>query len=294
MLYSTHMATVPERCREAAGRHVFICDFSPPRAGDAALMDDARTLQADFISVAYNPGRSVRVNSALGAQWVQTNTRRDAIFTIATRDMNQIAIQSLLLGAQLAGLENVVVVQGDPMTEKDRERTKAVDDISPTQLIAAINEMNDGVDFRGSKLRAPTRFAVGATIDLHRDMAREVELAHRKVQAGAAFFLLQAIFDPHVVKQFQTAYAKAHGPAIQQPLFCGVQVMVPDGIVFGDTPEWVKSGLASGRSGADMALDLIKRFGDEGFTNIYLVPPILKGGARDYDAARRVLAAFGR
>ena len=257
-------------------------------------MDDARTLNADFISVAYNPGRSVRVNSALGAQWVQANAKREAVFTIATRDMNKVAIQSLLLGAQLVGLENVVVVQGDPFGEKDRTRTKAVDDFSPTELIAAINDMNNGTDFRGTNLRSPTRFAVGATIDLHRDVEREAELAHRKSEAGAAFFLLQAIFDPQVVLRFQDAYAKKYGTPLSQPLFCGVQVMVPDGIVFGDTPGWITDGLAARRAGSEMAVDLIRQFAVEGFTNIYLIPPILKGGVRDYDAAREVLAAFGR
>ena len=40
----------------------------------------------------------------------------DPIFTLATRDMNRLALESLLLGAQALGLGNVIVVAGDPAT----------------------------------------------------------------------------------------------------------------------------------------------------------------------------------
>lgn len=288
------MATVPERCAAAGGSHVFICDFSPPRGGDPALLEDARGLNADFISVAYNPGRSVRVNSALAAHWVKANTGRDTLFTIATRDMNKVATQSLLLGASLLGLQNAVVVKGDAFTQKDLERMKAVDDFTPTELIASIAALNQGVDFRGSKLRSPTSFAVGATIDLNRNMEREIVLAHRKAKAGAGFFLLQAVFEPLTVKAFLARYQEAHGEALGQPLFCGVQVMAPESITFGSVPKWVTDGMASGSTGSGIAVELVRRFAGQGLPYIYLVPPILKGGVRDYDAARRVLAAFGR
>lgn len=288
------MATVPERCAAAGDSNVFICDFSPPRGGDPALLEDARGLNADFISVAYNPGRSVRVNSALTAHWIKANIGRDTLFTVATRDMNKVATQSLLLGAALLGLQNAVVVKGDAFTEKDLERVRAVDDFTPTELIASITAMNQGVDFRGVKLRSPTNFAVGATIDLNRDMEREVVLAHRKAKAGASFFLLQAVFEPSTVKVFLECYQEGHGEALRQPLFCGVQVMAPESITFGNVPRWVMEGMASGRTGSDIAVELVRRFADQGLSYIYLVPPILKGGVRDYDAARRVLTAFGR
>ena len=98
---------------------VFICDASPPRGSDPALLAPLRGLGADFLSVAYNPGRSVRVNSVAVAHWLERETGADVVFTIATRDMNRVAVQSLLLGAQLLGLENVIVVRGDDFTERE-------------------------------------------------------------------------------------------------------------------------------------------------------------------------------
>ena len=85
-----------------------------PGPGDVTLLD-RDCPDADFIAVAYNPGRAVRANSAMLAAAVQGRMGIDATFTLATRDMNQLALQSQLLGAQMLGLENVIVVQGDPI-----------------------------------------------------------------------------------------------------------------------------------------------------------------------------------
>ena len=58
------MAKVTQLCYEATGHTAIICDFSPPRSGDPSVLQQA-DINADFISVAYNPGRAVRVNSAM-------------------------------------------------------------------------------------------------------------------------------------------------------------------------------------------------------------------------------------
>ena len=94
------MAKVTDRCFEATGHSAFICDFSPPRTGDPQSFTQPN-LDADFISVAYNPGRAVRVNSAMLAAAIKGETGKDVLFTLATRDMNKLALESLLLGGQM-------------------------------------------------------------------------------------------------------------------------------------------------------------------------------------------------
>ncbi len=135
---------ITEGSFEATGHTSVICDFSPPRSGDAAVVGQAQ-IDADFISVAYNPGRAVRTNSAMLAAAIQ-NSGKDAVFTLATRDMNKLALQTQLLGAQLLGVQNVVVVQGDPFGERDQTRVASVNDYTPTGLIAAIAQMNQGTN----------------------------------------------------------------------------------------------------------------------------------------------------
>ena len=41
----------------------------------------------------------------------------------------------------------------------------------------------------------------------------------------------------------------------------------------------------------DIAIELLRQFVGDGVRGVYLVPPILRGGARDYEAARQVLAS---
>ncbi|MFQ6029506.1 MAG: methylenetetrahydrofolate reductase, partial [Dehalococcoidia bacterium] len=127
------MAKITDHCYEATGHTSFICDFSPPRSGDAAAAQQA-DISTDFISVAYNPGRAVRANSAMLAAAIQQHLGKEVVFTLATRDMNRLALQSLLLGAQMLGLENVIIVQGDPFSERDLARVKGVDDLRPTEF----------------------------------------------------------------------------------------------------------------------------------------------------------------
>ena len=197
-------------------------------------------IDADFISVAYNPGRAVRVNSAMLAAYIKQQTGKDVLFTLATRDMNKLAVQSLLLGGQLLGLENVVVVKGDPFTQRDLAQVKETSDYTPTEMIAAIDQMDQGVDFRDRRLAAPTGFCVGATIDLSRPLLEEARLTHRKSTAGARFFLTQPIFEVAQVRRFRDAYASVAGDILTTPVFYGLQVLEQDGVLFSSVPDEVR------------------------------------------------------
>jgi len=286
------MTTVVERAAEPQGAFTIICDCSPPRGGVPALLDPLRQLGADFLAIAYNPGKAVRVASLAAAAWLKQHAGTDVTFTIAPRDMNRLALESLLLGAQLLGLENVVVVQGDRFTAKERERVRAVPDVRATDLLGAIRDLNAGRDYRGRELRAPTAFCAGATIDLGREMDRELVLTHRKMAAGCQFFLLQALFRPERLREFHERYADQFGEALAAPVFCGVQVLTAESLVFGEMPSWVTSDLERGRPSVEIALQLTQGFRDAGFRTIYLIPPILRGGRRDYLAAQQVIEAL--
>ena len=281
---------VTEKCAAAKDQTVFICDFSPPRFLDPAAVERAKGINPDFICVAYNPGKAVRVDSAMLAAAIKGATGQDVIFNLSTRDMNKLAIQSHLLGAQMLGLENVVVIKGDAFSEKDLAQVKEIDDFRPTELIKAAESMNQGSDFRGSKLREPTQLCIGGAIDLGRGIDAEAALTHAKAKSGAAFFITQPLFDTGEISAFHDSYRGAsRGGELTQPVFWGLQVLVKDGIIFSNVPEWVRRDLDKGREGADIALELLRRFLDFGIRWIYLVPPILRGGARDYEAAQTVL-----
>ena len=285
------MARVVDCSYESTGRPGFICDFSPPRSGSIAEARRA-DIPASFISVAYNPGRAVRANSAMLAAAIQRETGKETIFTLATRDMNRLAIQSLLLGAQMLGLENVVVVQGDQFNNRDRALL-AVNGYRPTELIASISAMNEGADFRDSNLREPTNFCIGATLDLGRGVDEAAALTVRKVEAGADFLMSQPIFNPDDAHRFRESCERQSGGALAVPVFYGLQILEPGGVLFSSVPDGVREELEAGRSGVEIASELYGRFREAGLNDVYLVPPIRRGGARDYAAAREFLGRIG-
>ena len=52
---------VTEKCAVQGDQMLFVCDFSPLKSSAPARhVQDASILDADYISVAYNPGKAVR------------------------------------------------------------------------------------------------------------------------------------------------------------------------------------------------------------------------------------------
>ena len=288
------MTTIVELCSQNNRSVLFICDFSPPKGSNPELFKAVTHLNADIISVAYNPGKSVRVSSPFAAHWIRQVTGKEILFTLATRDMNKVAIESLILGADLLGLDNMMVVRGDKFNEIDSSLTSSVYDFSPTEMIAAAVKMNQGVDYKGSNLFSSTNLCIGASIDLGREFEQETRLLHRKINAGAQFFLLQTLFEPRKLEHFLLSYADRYGEKPTTPIFCGVQILTDNSPVFSNIPGWVTQDLSKGRSGEDIACHVISNFTELGFNSIYLVPPVWRGGRRDYEAAQRVMEAFNR
>jgi homocysteine S-methyltransferase len=196
-------------------------------------------------------------------------------------------LESLLLGAQALELKNVIVVAGDPFGPQ--ESATAVNDYRATELIAAIVNLNAGLDYRGRSLRAATDFCIGATVDLGRGIEREAALAARKVEAGAHFLITQPMYDPLDVERFADSYVSVSDGLLSVPVFYGVGLMEPDGVSFANVPEWVNNDLQNGRSGVEIALEVWERLRSAGVEDCYLVPPIRRSGARDYGAAREFL-----
>ncbi len=276
------MAKVTDRSGAATGRPAFICDYSPPRSG---RLSDAPNPpeRADFISAAYNPGRAVRVNSMAIATALRHHYAVNPIFTLAARDMNRLALESLLLGAQALSLENVIALAGDPFDPQDA--AAPVNDYRATELIAAIANLNHGMDYRGRNLRAPTDFCIGAVADLGKGIEAEARLSLRKIAAGAQFLITQPIYDPTDAARFADACG-----GLPISVFYGIALMEPGGVSFAAVPQWVNDDLAAGRSGVDIALQTWSALRAAGTNDCYLVPPIRRSGARNYQAAREFLA----
>lgn len=289
------MTHVVAECNNDPGSLKIIADFTPPRGMDIAVMERVSEMNADFLCAAYNPGKLVRIDSRVAALIAKNLSGRDVIFTLSPRDMNKIAVESSVLGAQALGLENVIVVQGDPLDDKELSKgVTAVYDYTPTALIQSIQSMNDGRDYRGAPLRMSTNMCIGATIDIGRDLQKEASLTVRKIAAGTQFFISQPNHEESRREKFLQILAEHHSGPIPQPIFWGVQILDQGGIFLDAPPRAIMDAMATGKSGVSIAIEMIESLIESGTNHIYLLPPIIKGGGRLYQAAQEVLHHFGR
>ena len=285
------MTKIVDSAFEKTGLPCFICDYSPPRSG-VLNNGSPPNIDAHFLSIAHSPGQSVRASSSMVASKIKSLINQDVIFTIATRDKNHMALQSELLGAQLLGLENVIVVRGDPPKHEISTVSDRTGDLPTTQVISGISNMNRGRDYRDIALDVPSDFCIGATIDLGRRFTSECNLVIRKIESGAHFFITQPVFD---ITKALNLLENIQGKIItknQIPIFFGLQILEPDSISFSKVPITLLDQLQKGKSHLELAVEQYETFRKAGLNNVYLVPPIKKGGTRNYQAAIEVLATL--
>jgi homocysteine S-methyltransferase len=122
---------------------------------------------------------------------------------LTPRDSTLAGLESLLLGAHAEGVRNVLAVTGDAPEQGDYPGTGAVYDVDAIGLVELMARLNEGVDFHGRAIDAPTSFfpgvAVNPTAD---DLGLEAERFHRKVAAGARFAMTQIVFDMRFLETF--------------------------------------------------------------------------------------------
>ncbi|MBI67283.1 MAG: hypothetical protein CL777_00845 [Chloroflexi bacterium] len=275
---------------KSADTPLVICDYSPPRSPRQLNVESIEKLPVDYFSVAYNPGRSPRVDSITVARSLQEKTGKPAIFTIATRDMNKIAIQSQLLGAYMAGLSHVLLLGGDSLSQEELALgATEVRNYKPTELIASTAELSAGWDYRGKPIQPPPTFCIGAALDTTRDLTKEVLLAEKKIEAGANFFISQPIYEIPEYQNFLTAYRKITGKELSVPVFWGLQMLTSDGPIFGNPPKVFLRNLEEGISSEVIAKKQFAEMKTAGIKGVYLIPPISANGRRSYSSITLLL-----
>ena len=144
-----------------------------------------------------------------------------------TRGRNLLRVQGDLLASHAIGLRNIFVVMGDPTSIGDYPEATDNYDLVPSGLIKLIKQgFNMGVDHSGTSIGQPTNFFVGAALNLcPQDVDNEIKNLHRKVKAGADFFLTQPIYRADDGPKLIQAYEAKHGK-LQQPILAGILPLV--------------------------------------------------------------------
>ena len=205
-----HAETEPTELERllAAGEFVVSVQLDPPLGGSAAgLVDAAARIRdsglAHLVDVNDNPRARARMNGLMASVAIRRSTGVEVLPHLTPRDSTVSGLESLLLGAHAEGVRNVLAVTGDAPDQGDYPGTGAVYDVDAIGLVELIARLNDGVDFHGRAIDAPTSFfpgvAVNPTAD---DLDLEAERFRRKIDAGARFAMTQVLFDLSFLRSF--------------------------------------------------------------------------------------------
>jgi methylenetetrahydrofolate reductase (NADPH) len=122
----------------------------------------------------------------------------EPVIHVYGRDRNRLALQADMLAAHVLGIQNLLVVQGEEMSQSDHRDAAAVDDLDESALLETIRTLQDGRDLAGFDLDGRPEFTVGCKLGSWSDkqgLQDELELAKKKIDAGARYMIAPPVFD---------------------------------------------------------------------------------------------------
>ena len=210
---------MPGKLQQAldAGRFVVTCELNPPKGVDLEpLFARADLLKARVDGFNLTDSHAARMAmTPLAAAHLLLDRGAEPILQITTRDRNRIALQADLLGAYALGVQNVVFMGGDPPSNGDHPEAKPVFDAYSSAMLRAARSMEGGHDMAGNALAGSPKFCLGAVVNPGAsDLDEELERMGEKLEAGAAFFQTQAVYDAAAYERFARAAERFDVPVL--------------------------------------------------------------------------------
>jgi len=276
--------------KRAESKRTILVELDPPKTldiepyieGAKAIMDAG----ADCITLADNSLASPRIsNMAVGSLLKQQNL--NPLIHITCRDHNLIGLQSHLMGLHTLGMDEVLVVTGDPSKVGDFPGATSVYDVTSFELIRLIKQYNEGLSYSGKPLGQKTNFKVAAAFNPNvKYLYKAVERMEKKIASGADSFLTQPIYSIHQVEEVYEATKH-----LSTPIFLGIMpltsyrnaefinneipgITLPDNVL----RAMEKAGndrFQAEREGIAIAKELLAAT-MERFKGIYLITPFLR------------------
>lgn len=167
-------------------------ELAPPfGADDKKLLEAAHMLKGlgvDVLTFPDSPSGRTRIDSVLMAQKVKNVTGFEVMPHICCRDKNAIAMRSTFLGASINGINNFLIITGDPIPVMARQVVKSVFNFDSVGLMRIADEMNS------EALKDSPLTYGGAINQSRRRIESEIKRVQKKMEAGAEFFLTQPVF----------------------------------------------------------------------------------------------------
>jgi methionine synthase / methylenetetrahydrofolate reductase(NADPH) len=268
-------------------------ELDPPKGTnmDSMLLVAQRlkdSAAVDATDINDNPMARARLSALMAAVEIERTVGLETIPHVTPRDASVMGLQSQLLGAHAAGIRNILAVTGDPPHVGDYPGSSGVYEVDAIGLTSLVTRLNEGEDYSGKAIDAPTSFYVGVAVNPSaEDLDTELERFRQKLDSGARFGMTQALFDIGYLDRF----LESLGGSSPIPLLVGIWPLSSFQLAFrlhnevpGITiPEEIQQQLAD--AGADakrVGFDLARRLTDEArerAAGIYVIPPFKEPAA---------------
>ena len=174
-------------------------DVTTDLAGSVGKVEDLVVI-ADAVNVTDSPIYKSRLNGLLVASEIQ-RSGLDVILQLTGRDRNQIALESVLLGALSVGVNKVLCLTGD---QPDKNGPMVVNELNSNGLIKLCKIISEGMLTDGRKIKNPLPIYSGAVDDLYDQLSKPDAISKlaMKIKQGANFIQTQYCFDYEVIKKY--------------------------------------------------------------------------------------------
>lgn len=201
------------------GKKLIAVELAPPFDSNAdKLLDAAHYLKSkgvDVLTFPDSPSGRTRADSILMAEKVSRQTEMCVMPHLCCRDKNAIAIRSQILGADINGINNFLVITGDPIPSVMRSSVKSVFNFDSVGFMNILDDMN-------SEQFADQPVTYGGAINQGRKrLDIEIGRVKKKMEAGATFFMTQPAFCDEDIERIATI-KKETGARI----LCGIMPLV--------------------------------------------------------------------
>ncbi|MDD4803532.1 MAG: bifunctional homocysteine S-methyltransferase/methylenetetrahydrofolate reductase [Syntrophomonas sp.] len=179
------------------GQKIIAVELDPPTDTDIDFfMNSARILKeqgVDAITIADCPIAQARVDSSLMACKLKRELDITPIPHMTCRDRNINATKALLLGLNIEGINNVLVVTGDPIPTAQRDEIKGVFSFNSAILANYIINLNETV------FASPFNICAALNVNA-RNFSSQLQHAQKKIHSGVSMFLTQPILSKPAIE----------------------------------------------------------------------------------------------
>lgn len=199
-----------------SGKQVMVVEYDPPQEATRDYFKKLsllRNMEVDAVTLADCPIGRPRMDASLTSLILKKDYGLDSVVHMTCRDRNINAIKALLLGLSLEGIQDILLITGDPVPSVDREDVKAVFQFNSARLAAFVKTLNRDLE---------NPFTISGALNINaQNFDSELDKAKRKIESGVELFFTQPIMGKNAIVQLRRAQKE-----LDVPILAGIMPLV--------------------------------------------------------------------